>query len=108
MDILPSTPSAASVPSNLPPSPSYTSLALSEGGVLNYASTLVQEPNSIDLLSQSDIIIAYVDPLNGTSTYVSETENVAVSWAPLGQVKAQSVFCALILVNLTYLSLVVY
>ena len=55
---------SASVPSLrlLPHSSSLISLTRSEGDSPLYAPTLVQDPSVIDLPSQSDIIIAYVDP----------------------------------------------
>lgn len=62
-DIIPSKHSSASVPSlhHVPHSPSFTSLALSEGDIPIYAPTLVDESGVVDLPAQSDIIIAYVD-----------------------------------------------
>ena len=66
---------SASVPSLLPHSSSLVSLARSEGDSPLYAPTLVQDPSVIDLPSQSDIIIAYVDP---TFKFVSKTQNTTV------------------------------
>ena len=55
---------SASVPSlrHLPYSSSLISLARSEGDAPLYAPSLVQDPSVRDLPSQSDIIIAYVNP----------------------------------------------
>ena len=52
-------------------SPSPISLSRSEGDQPLYAPVLVQDPSVIDLPSQSDIIIAYVDP---TFKFVSKTQ----------------------------------
>jgi hypothetical protein len=55
---------SASVPSlrHLPHSSSLVSLTRSEGDAPLFSPTLVQNPSVGDLPSQSDIIIAYVDP----------------------------------------------
>ena len=82
--------SVASLP-HLPSSsssPSPISLTRSEGDAPLYAPTLVQDPSVIDLPSQSDIIIAYVDP-TFKFKFVSKTQNTVVSWAQLERVKAQ-------------------
>ena len=52
-----------------------------------YAPILVQDSSVIDLPSQSDIIIAYVDQ---TFKLVPETQNPTVSWARPERVKVQS------------------
>ena len=82
---------SASVPSlrDLPHSPNLSPLTRSEGDTLLYAPTLVQDPGVVDLPSQSDIIIAYVDQ---TFKFVSKTQNPTVSWARPERVKVQSVF----------------
>ena len=81
---------SASVPSlrHLPHSSSLVSLARSEGDAPLYAPTYVQDPSVVDLPSQSDIIIAYVqvDPI---FKFVSKTQNNAVSWAQPKRVKVQ-------------------
>ena len=46
------------------------------------------DPSVIDLPSQSDIVIAYVDQI---FKLVSKTQNPTVSWARLERVKVQSV-----------------
>src|SRR5882762_10156434 len=96
-DISPSKPElhhpSSSVPSfrHLPSSPSLISLTRSEGDTPLYAPTLVQDPSVIDLPSQSDIIIAYVDQAFKLAS-VSRTQNPTVSWARPERVKVQSVF----------------
>ena len=57
-------------------SPSLISLTRSEGDSPLYAPSLVQDPSVIDLPSQSDIIIAYVDQ---TFKLLSKTQNPTVS-----------------------------
>jgi hypothetical protein len=88
---------SASVPSlrHLPHSSSFVSLARSEGDASLFAPTFVQNPSVVDLPSQSDIIIAYVDPIS--ISLLSKTQNTAVSWARQERVKVQSVSCALFL-----------
>ena len=80
----------------IPYSPSFASLAHSEGDTPHYAPTLVQDPSptasAIDLPRQSDIIIAYVDP---RLKFVSKSQNTAVSWARPERAKVQSVSYAL-------------
>ena len=71
----------------VPHSPSLISLARSEGDSPFHGPTLVQDPSVIDLPSQSDIIIAYVDQ---TFKLVPETQNPTVSWARPERVKVQS------------------
>ena len=63
-DISPSKHPSTSDPnlSHLPHSPSPISLVHSEGDTPLYAPSLVQDSSVVDLPSQSDIIIAYVDP----------------------------------------------
>ena len=78
--------------SNLFHSPSLVSLTRSKplyaGG-----------PTDIDLPSQSDIIIVYVDQ---TFELVSKTQNPTVSWAAPEWVKVQSVFYASIPLNVVH------
>ena len=64
------------------------SLTRSEGDSPLYAPIHVQDPSVIDLPSQSDIIIAYVDQ---TFRLVSKIQNPTVSWARPERVKVQSV-----------------
>ena len=56
-------------------------------------------PTDIDLPSQSDIIIVYVDQ---TFELVSKTQNPTVSWARPEWVKVQSVFHASIPLNVVH------
>ena len=67
-------------------SSSLGSLVSSEGDTPSYTPTLVQDPSVIDLPSQSDIIIAYVDP---AFKFVSKTQNTVVSWVLPERVKVQ-------------------
>ena len=92
---------SASVPTlrHLPHSSSLVSLARSEGDAPLYARTLVQDPSVIDLPSQSDIIIAYVDRI---FKFVSKTQNTVVSWARQERVKVQSVSRTLIPLNIIH------
>jgi hypothetical protein len=64
---------SASVPSlrhrHLPHSSSLVSLTRSEGDAPLFSPTLVQNPSVVDLPSQSDIIIAYVDSNTSISLY---------------------------------------
>ena len=92
---------SASVPSlrDLLFSPSLISLTRSEGDYPLYPPTLVQDPSVIDLPSQSDIIIAYVDQ---TFKLVSKTQNPTVSWVRPERVKVQSVSYALIHLNVVH------
>ena len=90
--------SAPSFRNNLSSS-SLVSLVSSEGDTSHYAPTLVQDPSVIDLPSQSDIIIAYVDP---RFKFASKTQNTVVSWARLERAKVLSVACALIPLNVIH------
>ena len=74
-------------------SSSLISQASSEEDTSLYALALAQDTSDIDLPSQSDIIIAYVD---STFKFVSKIQNTTVSLAQLERVKVQSVSCALI------------
>ena len=62
---------SASVPSlhHLPHSPSFNSLAYSDGDTPFYAPSLAQDPTVDDLPSLSDITIAYVDTTQYQSFY---------------------------------------
>ena len=101
-DIFPSKRPSASVLNlhHIPRSPSLTSLAHSEGDTALYAPTLVQDPSVVDLPSQSDIIIAYVDM---SFKFASKIQNTAVSLARPERAKLQSVSFA---VNITPLNVI--
>ena len=81
--------------SDLSHSASLISLTRSKGDSPLYAGA----PTDIDLPSQSDIIIVYVDQ---TFELVSKTQSPTVSWARPEWVKVQSVFYASIPLNVVH------